>query len=176
MNFDIPEDLQNYLSVLDDFIEAEIKPLENENDNIRFFDHRREDARTDWDRGGLPNEEWEALLGEARRRADKAGHYRYPIPKEYGGQNGSNLGMAVIREHFATKGLGLHNDLQNEHSIVANNVVANCFMGMKAMHGSRNVLINGNQFHKCSLWAIGLMPGAAAHAGNFDGGSIIANS
>ena len=68
MNFDIPEDLQNYLSVLDDFIEAEIKPLENENDNIRFFDHRREDARTDWDRGGLPNEEWEALLGEARRR------------------------------------------------------------------------------------------------------------
>ena len=30
--------------------------------------------------------------------------------------------MAVIREHFAAKGLGLHNDLQNEHSIVANNV------------------------------------------------------
>ena len=64
MNFDIPEGLQNYLSVLDDFIEAEIKPLENENDNIRFFDHRREDARTDWDRGGLPNEEWEALLAK----------------------------------------------------------------------------------------------------------------
>ena len=64
MDFDIPKDLQDYLSVLDDFIEAEIKPLENENDNIRFFDHRREDARTDWDRGGLPSEEWEALLGE----------------------------------------------------------------------------------------------------------------
>ena len=30
--------------------------------------------------------------------------------------------MAIIREHFATKGLGLHNDLQNEHSIVGNNV------------------------------------------------------
>ena len=122
MDFDIPKDLQDYLSVLDDFIEAEIKPLENENDNIRFFDHRREDARTDWDRGGLPSEEWEALLGEARRRADAAGHYRYPIPEAYGGQDGSNLGMAVIREHFAAKGLGLHNDLQNEHSIVANNV------------------------------------------------------
>jgi len=26
----------------------------------------------------------------------------------------------VIREHFAAKGLGLHNDLQNEHSIVGN--------------------------------------------------------
>jgi alkylation response protein AidB-like acyl-CoA dehydrogenase len=27
----------------------------------------------------------------------------------------------VIREHLAAKGLGLHNDLQNEHSIVSNN-------------------------------------------------------
>jgi alkylation response protein AidB-like acyl-CoA dehydrogenase len=30
--------------------------------------------------------------------------------------------MAIIREHFAAMGLGLHNDLQNEHSIVGNNV------------------------------------------------------
>lgn len=122
MNFDIPQDLQNYLTELDDFIVREIKPLEEENDNIRFFDHRREDARTDWDRGGLPNEEWEALLVAARKKADAAGHYRYPIPEEYGGKNGTNLGMAIIREHLAAKGLGLHNDLQNEHSIVANNV------------------------------------------------------
>jgi alkylation response protein AidB-like acyl-CoA dehydrogenase len=122
MNFDIPQEMQAYLDQLDQFIEDEIKPLEQENDNIRFFDHRREDARTDWERNGLPNEEWEALLVEAKRRADAAGHYRYPLPKEYGGQEGTNLGMAIIREHFATKGLGLHNDLQNEHSIVGNNV------------------------------------------------------
>ena len=122
MNFDIPQELQDYLKELDEFIEQEIKPLEQENDNIRFFDHRREDARTDWERGGLPNEEWEALLAEARRRADAAGHYRYPLPREYGGKDGSNLDMAIIREHFATRGLGLHNDLQTEHSIVGNNV------------------------------------------------------
>jgi len=122
MDFDIPKEIADYLVVLDDFIEKEIKPLQNENDNNRFFDHRREDARTDWDRGGLPNGEWEALLFEARMRADRAGHYRYAIPEEFGGQNGSNLGMAIIREHFASQGLGLHNDLQNEHSIVGNNV------------------------------------------------------
>ena len=122
MDFDIPKEIADYLDVLDDFIEEEIKPLENENDNIRFFDHRREDARTDWERGGLPNDEWEALLFEARMRADTAGHYRYAMPKDLGGQDGSNLGMAIIREHLATKGLGLHNDLQNEHSIVGNNV------------------------------------------------------
>jgi acyl-CoA dehydrogenase len=28
--------------------------------------------------------------------------------------------MAIIREHLAHKGLGLHNDLQNENSIVGN--------------------------------------------------------
>ena len=56
MNFDIPEKLQGYLDELDRFIEQEIKPLEQANDNIRFFDHRREDARTDWERNGLPND------------------------------------------------------------------------------------------------------------------------
>ncbi|NOX50596.1 MAG: acyl-CoA dehydrogenase family protein [Gammaproteobacteria bacterium] len=122
MNFDIPQEMQNYLNELDVFIESEIMPLQMENDNNRFFDHRREDARTDWDRGGLPNEEWESLLHAAKRLADAAGHYRYALPKEYGGQAGSNLGMAIIREHLAGRGLGLHNDLQNEHSIVGNNV------------------------------------------------------
>ncbi len=122
MNFDIPADLRDHLAELDDFIEREIKPLEEADDNIRFFDHRREDARTDWDRGGLPNEAWEELMAEARRRADAAGHYRYPFPKAYGGKDGTNLGMAVIREHLAAKGLGLHCDLQTEHSIVGNNV------------------------------------------------------
>ena len=120
MDFDIPADIRAYLEELDRFIEAEIKPLERANDNVRFFDHRREWARTDFDRGGLPRHEWEALLEEMRRRADRAGHFRYALPKEYGGQDGTNLGMAIIREHLARKGLGLHNDLQNESSIVGN--------------------------------------------------------
>ncbi len=122
MNFDIPEDIAEFLDELDAFIASHIKPLEAENDNIRFFDHRREDARTDWDRQGLPNEEWEALLAEAKRRAIEANIFSYPFPKEHGGRDGGNLGMAIIREHLAAKGLGLHNDLQNEHSIVGNNI------------------------------------------------------
>ncbi|MEZ5657150.1 MAG: acyl-CoA dehydrogenase [Burkholderiaceae bacterium] len=61
-----------------------------------------------------------ALLDEAKTRADRAGHWRFSAPAKYGGRDGSNLWMAVIREHFAAKGLGLHNDLQNEHSIVGN--------------------------------------------------------
>ncbi len=122
MNFDIPEDISAFLLELDTFIEAQIKPLEQAGDNIRFFDHRREDARTDWERDGLPNEEWEALLHKAKQLAIGAGIFSYPFPAEHGGRDGSNLGMAIIREHLAAKGLGLHNDLQNEHSIVGNNI------------------------------------------------------
>ncbi len=120
MDFDIPQDISDYLDVLDAFIEAEIVPLQEQDDNIRFFDHRREWARTDFENGGLPRPEWEELLREAKIRADKAGHFRFGLPSEYGGQDGTNLAMAIIREHLARKGLGLHNDLQNEHSIVAN--------------------------------------------------------
>lgn len=120
MDFNIPVELTAYLKELDEFIEKEIKPLQAQDDNERFFDHRREWARTDFDNGGLPRKEWEELLAEARRRADKAGHLRFALPREYGGKDGGNLWMAIIRDHFASKGLGLHNDLQNEHSIVAN--------------------------------------------------------
>ena len=85
----------------------------------------------------------------------------------------------------AAQGIDIHAD----HVIVAQNIVRNSFMGMKAMHGSRNVLIVGNQFSQNDLWSIGLMPGAASHAAgpaanpggkpreaNCDGGSIIANN
>ena len=88
MDFEIPKELTDYLAELDDFIEREIKPLENENDNVRFFDHRREDARTDWHRGGLPSDEWEDLLAEARRRAAGGGPDRDAVGRADGGRAG----------------------------------------------------------------------------------------
>src|SRR5258706_14059804 len=108
MDVEIPKDIAAFLADMDEFIERELRPLEQENDNIRFFDHRREDARTDWERGGLPNEEWEALLHEARRRADAAGHYRYPFPKEYGGPAVTTLAMPPCHSLSARKGVGLY--------------------------------------------------------------------
>jgi nitrous oxidase accessory protein NosD len=80
----------------------------------------------------------------------------------------------LIGNHIENAAQGI--DLHCDHVIVSNNIVTNAFIGMKAMHGSRNVLIIGNQFSKNSLWAIGLMPGAGAKATNVDGGSIIANN
>jgi len=102
LDFNLPADLTAYLDELDRFIAREIKPLEEADDNIRFFDHRREWARTDFENGGLPRHEWEALLRKAKNLADDAGHLRFAIPKRYGGKDVSNLCMAVIREHFAS--------------------------------------------------------------------------
>ena len=120
MDFAVSESIQRTLDEIDAFIEREIAPLQAADDNERFFDHRREWARTDFDNDGVPRPEWEALLREMRRRADAAGWLRLALSPEFGGRNASNLEMAIIREHLATKGLGLHNDLQNESSVVGN--------------------------------------------------------
>jgi len=125
MDFTIPAEVTATLHAIDAFIEKEIRPLEDA--NRQYFDHRRENARTNWDADGTPRKEWEALLGEMRRRADRAGFLRWSLPKELGGSGGSNLGMAIIREHLAHKGLGLHNDLQNESSVVGNFPIVQMF-------------------------------------------------
>ncbi|BCH31214.1 acyl-CoA dehydrogenase [Mesorhizobium sp. L-8-10] len=118
MDFDLPQNIVAKLAELDAFIEAEIKPLEAE--NMKFFDHRREWARTNWEEDGRPSDEWRALISEMERRADRAGHLRLCLPESCGGQAAGNLMNAAIREHLAAKGLGLHNDLQDESSVVGN--------------------------------------------------------
>ncbi|MEM8489703.1 MAG: acyl-CoA dehydrogenase family protein [Pseudomonadota bacterium] len=114
------ERLPQLLQDLDAFVDSTLRPLEQQERNQKFFDHRREFARTDLEREGQPAEEWEALLGQARALSREAGFYALALPQVYGGSDASNLEMAVIREHLAAKGLGLHCDLQNEHSAVGN--------------------------------------------------------
>ena len=126
-------------------------------------------------------------LGDWVKRNEVRGTFINPVTWEAGctdnWQQGSGILVTSPEATDLTRILGNHVenaaqgiDLHCDHVIVANNIVTNSFMGMKAMHGSRNVIITGNQFHRNSLWAIGLMPGAAAHAENTDGGSIIANN
>src|SRR4051794_41296330 len=100
---------------MDAFIEAEIKPLERE--NMQYFDQRRENARTDWDNGGIPRREWEDLLGEMRKRADKAGWLRYGLPSQFGGRDGTNIDMAGIRGQPRHNAPGLRHRLHDEASV-----------------------------------------------------------
>jgi hypothetical protein len=94
--------------------------------------------------------------------------------------------VRLIDNHIehAAQGIDLHADFVT----CTGNLVVNAFVGMKAMHGSRHVLIANNQFVRNDLWSIGLMPGVASHgpvaadggaapqAANADGGSVIANN
>jgi acyl-CoA dehydrogenase len=118
MDWSIPEDVTKFIADLDDFIDAQIKPIEEA--NPEHFDHRREFTRTDVERGGIPTRRWREIMHEARVLSDKAGFYRYPLPAALGGQDGSNVAMAVIREHLARRGPGLHAELSHEASMVAN--------------------------------------------------------
>ncbi len=96
-------------------------------------------------------------------------------------------GVRVRDNHIENAAQGI--DLHADHVIVSGNLVVNSFIGMKAMHGSRHVLIANNQFIRNDLWAIGLMPGTGSHAvdrrdqrrgpahtANLDGGHVVANN
>ena len=89
----------------------------------------------------------------------------------------------AYRERIINAAQGL--DIHADHVIIADNIVNDSFMGMKSMHGSRNVVMAGNQFSKSALWGIGFMPGSGTHyAGdpempgiaNIDCASIIAHN
>ena len=118
LDWSIPPDVTELLAALDEFIERELEPLQRANPEL--FDHRREFTRTDLERGGIPTMRWREMLAEARRLSIEAGFYSYPFPAELGGRDGSNLAMAIIREHLARRGPGLHAELSHEASVVAN--------------------------------------------------------
>jgi acyl-CoA dehydrogenase len=120
MTEELPAEIVALLEEIDAFIAAEIRPLEEEGENARFFDHRREHARTDFEAGGIPSAEWEELLERMMERADRAGLWRYGLSQELGGRGGSNYALAIVREHLNRLGVGLHNDPQSEISMIGN--------------------------------------------------------
>ena len=67
-------------------------------------------------------------------------------------------------------------DIHADHVIIANNIINNAFFGMKACHGSRNVIITGNQIARASLIGIALSPAASSSPANPDGGHLVANN
>jgi acyl-CoA dehydrogenase len=115
-----PPNLVAYLARIDDFIEAEIKPAAGAGRQRAFLrpPPRMGPHRLRQRRPAAPRMGGAAGRGQSGRQGRP--FYRFSLPKEYGGKDGSNLWMAVIREHLAAKGLGLFNDLQNEHSVVGN--------------------------------------------------------
>lgn len=104
-----------------------------------------------------------------------------PVPEP-----GTDNNFQVIGNYIENAAQGM--DVHVDHALVAYNLVNNSFIGMKAVHGARNVIIVGNQFTHNDLWAILLMPGTTSHgareadgdtaaqAPNIDGHSIVAHN
>ena len=84
----------------------------------------------------------------------------------------------------AAQGIDIHAD----HVTCSNNVITYAFIGIKCMHGSRNVIISGNNVSRNDLWGLVMMPGTSAHPAepatdtapargpNYTRGNIIANN
>ena len=144
-----------------------------------------------------PEVKQEFKLGQFVKRADRKGELVSEDVWNQGYVNNWHQGSAILvgNQNRRTRVLGNHVqnaaqgiDIHSDQVIVSNNIVDNAFIGMKAMHGSRNVIIANNQFSRNDLWAIGLMPGVASHSGipatadspaqppNVDGGSIISGN
>lgn len=84
----------------------------------------------------------------------------------------------------AAQGIDIHAD----HVTCTNNNIDHAFIGIKCMHGSRNVIITENNVSHMDLWGLVMMPGtlsyparaatqdAPAQEPNYTRGNIIANN
>lgn len=84
----------------------------------------------------------------------------------------------------AAQGIDMHLD----NATCSNNVIDYAFIGLKCMHGARNVIIANNTVSHMDLWGLVMMPGTLAHPAeaasgdkparwpNYTRGNIIANN
>ncbi|GMV99765.1 MAG: hypothetical protein AMXMBFR84_09040 [Candidatus Hydrogenedentota bacterium] len=84
----------------------------------------------------------------------------------------------------AAQGIDMHGD----HMTCSNNIIDHAFIGIKCMHGSKNVIITGNNVSHMDLWGLIMMPGTLSHPAqpasgdqpakpaNFTSGNIISNN
>lgn len=129
------------------------------------------------------NEKRGALIDEEYWNAKYFPAWHQGAAIQVGGQSDFTR---MIGNHIENAAQGIDN--HSDHAIISANVIDNAFLGMKAMHGSRNVIITGNHFSKNDIWSIMLMPGTISHAAeqasgdtpakepNVDGGTVVANN
>ncbi len=98
------------------------------------------------------------------------------------GEQGQDAVLSGNYIENAAQGFDIHAD----YVTVTGNVVNGAYVGAKAMHGSRHVIISNNQFRRVDLYGILLASGSASHDAieasgtdkpakgpNVDGGTVI---
>lgn len=89
MNFALPAEVEQLKSSFKDFLEREVRPLE--------------EAKVDPEQDDLPIE----LLQQVRKRSAELGFYAADFPEEFGGAGLTQVGMVALRETAAATGLRL---------------------------------------------------------------------
>ncbi|MFQ3318408.1 MAG: acyl-CoA dehydrogenase [Natronomonas sp.] len=101
VSFDTDEETNLILSSLDDFIEQEIAPIEDELGETWSNPRKRHE-----DDGRFVPEVVEAIQ-EVRKRSADAGFYAMNLPEDVGGEGVSNVTWYRAIKHVASKGPGL---------------------------------------------------------------------
>ncbi len=101
VDFEPSEETKLILDSLDDFVEQEVVPRENELGDT--FDNPRLRNAPD----GTVDEAVLDAVDEVRRASADAGFYAMNMPEEYGGDDVSNVTWYHAKRHLAEKGRGL---------------------------------------------------------------------
>ncbi|MDY6765573.1 MAG: acyl-CoA dehydrogenase family protein [Halobacteria archaeon] len=100
-SFKTDEETRLILNSLDEFIEQEVEPLEDE------LGEKYTNPRLRLRENGQPVEEVLDAVKEVRKRSADAGFYAMNLPEEVGGEGVSNITWYRANKHVASKGIGL---------------------------------------------------------------------
>lgn len=99
--FEVDQETQMILDSIDEFIEKEVKPIEND------LGETYSNPRLSRQENGLIKEEIAEAIQTIRKKSAEAGFYAMNMPREYGGEGVSTLTWYRVKKHVASKGTGL---------------------------------------------------------------------
>ncbi len=104
MDFSVPQEVKQINRAIDDFIQQEVRPLENENPEFFGEDRERHIVNDE----NIQCQEYLDLKEKVRQKAVEAGFYGMDMPEEAGGGGVGILPRAIVGEHLANRPPGLH--------------------------------------------------------------------
>lgn len=104
MDFSIPSEAAQINRALDDFIEQEVEPLEQEYDQFLGEDYEKHIV----DENHRQVDEYREVVETIRKKAVEAGFYGMSMPEEVGGGGVDILTRGIVGEHLANRPPGFH--------------------------------------------------------------------
>ncbi len=104
MDFSEPSEATQIKKAVDDFIDQEVKPLENEYDQFLGEDYEKHIV----DENHRQVAEYRDVVAKIRQKSAEAGFYGMDMPEEVGGGDVDVLTYAIVAEHIANRPPGFH--------------------------------------------------------------------